>query len=200
MATTDRVGPASDEPAAGTLRWETAFSLATNRFTIYDMLKMIGITWAIMLGIFGTIFTLNDGAASFWSFFLLLGIIMVGFLLMFMAIMLLFFGNRYPARFTLSSAGSLVENRSRRARLANRAAVVAGALGGRPGVAGAGLIAASQEAVSIAWTDVKRVNEHPDQRVISLMNGWRVVIRLYCTPENYAAARDFIRARAKGIA
>lgn len=197
---TDRVHPAPDKPAAGRLRWETAFSLATNRFTIYDSLKVIGITWAIMLALFGSIFAINDSLDSVWPFFTVLAIIMLGFLLMFMAIMLVFFGNRYPARFTLNDTGALIESRSRRARLANRAAIVAGALGGRPGVAGAGMIAASQEAVSIAWKDVRRVNEHPDQRVISLKNGWRVVLRLYCTPENYAAARDFVRARAKGAA
>lgn len=193
-----RASAASD--AGDTLHWDAVFSLATNRFVIYDMLKVIGLTWAIMLLIFGMIFGVSDGPESLLPFLAILSIIMVGFLLLSMAIMLVFFGNRYPSRFTLSPRGAVMENLSGRARGANTAAMALGLLAGKPGLAGAGMLAKSQERVAISWKDVRRVREHPDQRVLSLMNGWRVVIRLYCSPENYDAAREFVRRHAREAA
>jgi hypothetical protein len=64
--------------------------------------------------------------------------------------------------------------------------VALGALAGKPGVAGAGLLGMSQETVSITWPEVCRLKVHLEARVISLMNSWRVVFRLYCTPENFS--------------
>ncbi len=199
MDDSDARAPSGSAPD-DTLRWDAVFSLATNRFVIYDMLKVIGITWAIMLLLFGILFTASDGPDSLLPFVGIVSIIMLGFLILSMAIMLVFFGNRYPSRFTLSPRGAVMENLSGRARGANTAAMALGLLAGRPGLAGAGMLAKSQERVAISWKDVRRVREHPDQRVLSLMNGWRVVIRLYCTPENYAAAREFVRRHTREAA
>jgi hypothetical protein len=44
----------------------------------------------------------------------------------------------------------------------------------------------SQETVAVTWPEVHRVKVHQARRVISLMNSWRVVFRLYCTPDNFA--------------
>jgi hypothetical protein len=182
------------------LRWDIAFTLATNRFVLYDMTKVVGITYGLMLVLVGVFVALGNGVAAFVAFAQVLTAIMAGFALVFVGVMVVFFGNRYPARYTLTTKGALMESLSRRAKGANLAAVTLGVLAGRPGLAGAGLLAASGEAVSIAWRDVRRIREHPDHCVMSLMNGWRVVIRLYCTPENYAAALAFARAHARKAA
>ena len=42
------------------------------------------------------------------------------------------------------------------------------------------------------WADICRVKKYPDERVISVMNNWRVVVRLYCTPENYSYVAQLV--------
>jgi hypothetical protein len=96
-------------------------------------------------------------------------------------------------KFYLSPKGARVESLSRRGKWGNRLAVVLGALAGRPGVAGAGLLAMSQEMVSVEWREVHRINVYPQARVISLMNSWRVVFRLYCTPGNFPEVLSSVR-------
>jgi hypothetical protein len=47
----------------------------------------------------------------------------------------------------------------------------------------------------VNWRDIRRVKEHPQQHVISVMNQWRVLVRLYCTPENYGEVIGRLRRR-----
>jgi len=99
--------------------------------------------------------------------------------------MLVFFGNRFPMGFRLGPQGAAVVSLSRRGRWGNRLALILGALTGKPGLAGTGLLGMAQETVGVAWEDVRRLNIHAPARVISLMDSWHVVMRLYCTPQNY---------------
>ena len=69
-----------------------------------------------------------------------------------------------------------------------------GLMAGKPGVAGAGLLAMSRETEGFSWEDVHRVKVYPEIRVITLMDSWHVVARLYCTPGNFAAVRDAVQA------
>jgi hypothetical protein len=103
-------------------------------------------------------------------------------LLVLILVMLVFFGNRFPMGFSLGPQGAMVVSLSRRGRWGNRLAVILGALAGKPGVAGAGLLGMAQETVGVAWDDVRRVNIHAPARVISLMDSWHVVMDLL--PQN----------------
>jgi hypothetical protein len=87
----------------------------------------------------------------------------------------------------------MVVSLSRRGRWGNRLAVILGALAGKPGVAGAGLLGMAQETVGVNWDDVRRVNIHAPARVISLMDSWHVVFRLYCTPQNYDVVQNAVQ-------
>ncbi len=118
-------------------------------------------------------------------------LILLGFLLLYLLICVIFFGNRFPTRFLLSPNGIGWQSRSRRGRTANRVAVVAGVLAGSASTAGAGLLAASTETGMIDWLTIGHVKKYPEERVITIMNSWRVVVRLYCTPENYATSRNW---------
>jgi hypothetical protein len=115
---------------------------------------------------------------------------MFGYVILFVALLFLFvmvviFGNRFPYRFVIGREGLLMESLSRKSRFLNRAAVVAGLLTGKMQPAGAGLIAMSQETVGIPWEDAHKIKGYPNLCIVSLMNSWRVVARLYCTKENY---------------
>lgn len=185
---------------AGRVEWVAEMPLATDRFLLYDLAKVILWTGALIAG-GGTVVALAMGGASEpledWLAMLeILAWILAGFGLLFLLITVVFFGNRYRARMTVEAAGLSWESLSRRAGWSGKAAVLAGALAGNPTVAGAGLLAVSRQSVSIVWDDVKRVRCHPRLSVISIMNGWRVVLRLYCHPLRYEEIRSLIRGYA----
>ena len=186
-------------PADQQVVWTASVPLLTNRFILYDLAKVLGLTMGIVSLLMLVILAFSGSGrtfwADYWSFLRVFAVVVAGLAVMFLAVMLVFFGNRFVMRFRVSSDGIGWETRMRRARWSSRAAVVAGILAGKPGTAGAGLIAASQEAGNIRWGDVRRVRLHPDLCTVSVMNGWRVVIRLFCTPENYKAVVEAMRRR-----
>jgi len=92
--------------------------------------------------------------------------------------------NRFPCKFTVSPEGARFEATARQRNL-NRIVTVIGALAGRPNLAGAGLLAQSQESPMMNWGDVQNISYYPRQHVISLKNSWRTVLRLHCNPENF---------------
>ena len=196
--------PDAAGPVAPTITWELAFPLLTNRFVLLDFVKVFGITYLISVTLMGTIFLIQGEPEDLLPLLAMFAYCVLGLALLSVLVMLIFFGNRFPTRFTVSADGAMMETASRRALAANRLATVLGLLGGSASTAGAGLLAQSQEQVGISWEDVYRVTEHPAESVITLRNSWRTVIRLYCTPMNYAEVADAVRryaaegARRKG--
>jgi hypothetical protein len=181
--------------------WQVEMPLVTNRFFLYDMLKVVGWTGLVLFVILGGIAVATGSVEHMPVIFGMFALILFGFLLLALAISLVFFGNRYPTRFVVAPAGIGWESMSRRGNAANRAAVVAGVLAGSAGAAGAGLLAAANETGLLDWHEIRKVKKYPEERVITVMNSWRVVIRLYCTPENYRYVADLVdwyRAMAAG--
>jgi len=176
--------------------WEIAFPLVTNRFFLYDMVKAFAWTAVIMLILLAIAFTLAGNLSSLGGIFPVMGWVLAGLFGLMILISLIFFGNRYPTRFTLTEKGVSWAGLSRTGRKASRLAVLLGALGGKPGVAGAGLLAASSNEGSLPWKSVRRVKIYPSPRVITIMNSWRVVIRLYCSPDNFQAVAEDVRRLA----
>ncbi|MFZ2086941.1 MAG: hypothetical protein WAU47_00065 [Desulfobaccales bacterium] len=162
--------------------------LLTNRFILYDFIKLLVASFLVMYVLLVVMTVILDRRIKLdvlAGYAKLGGVVMVGLGVIMILVMLIFFWNRFPMRFTLSHRGALVESISRRGKLGNRLAIILGMLARNPGVAGAGFLGVAQESVSLEWRDLHRVKVHPAHRVISLMNSWRVVFRLYCTPENY---------------
>ena len=192
-----QTGPALPPDA---LRWEARVPLLTNLFILYDFVKVLAISFLVMQVLLA-VMTVATGqrlkletiaayAKLGGAAVLVLGVIML-------LVMLLFFWNRFPMRFTLWPRGAMVESLSRRGKAGNRLALILGLLARKPGVAGAGLLGMSQESVFTAWPEVYRVRVHEARRVVSLMNRWRVVLRLYCTPENFSPVQAAAAAWAE---
>jgi hypothetical protein len=184
---------ASGKPAPSlppdSLQWEAEVPLLTNRFILYDFVKLLVISILVMEVLLVVMTIALDRRLkleTLAAYVKLGGVAMLGLGVIMILVMLLFFWNRFPMRFTLEPRGAMVESLSRRGKVGNRLAFILGMLARRPGVAGAGLLGMSQETVSVTWPEVHRVKVHEARRVISLMNSWRVVFRLYCTPENFA--------------
>ena len=170
---------ASDAPF---LEWAAEMPLVTNRFFLYDAVKLIAWTglvmYALLAGIAIATGSLNDMGPAFGG----MALVLAGFLLMFLAIAAVFFGNRFPMEFRVGPEGIAWHSLSRRGRVSNRVAVMAGVMTGSATAAGAGLLAASQEFGGLQWRSIHTTKMYPEERVITVMNSWRVVTRLYCTP------------------
>ncbi len=180
--------------------WDALMPLLTNRFFLYDGGKLLAWTGAIMAALMAAMFAATGNSfETLLKVYAVLALVLAGFGLLFLLIAWLFFGGRYGARFRVGPQGIAWETLSRRARLGNRAAIVAGALAASASTAGAGLLAVSEESGLITWDEIGRVRKYRDLRVLTIMNGWRVVVRLYCTPENYGYVEQlvdyYLRAR-----
>lgn len=191
-------------PAGPSLEWICSFPLATSRFMLYDLGKILFWSGVLVISI-GSGIALAQGAAdspaSEWLQVIgIFSLVLAGLGLLFLLVMLVFFGNRFRAWFSISPGGYGFQVRSNRAKWSSRAALVAGVLGGSPGTVGAGLIAYSQESDFNPWSNVRRIRLHPRLCVISVMNGWRVLLRFYCTPENYPEACRLVRLYAPSAA
>ncbi len=171
------------------LQWTNAFALVTDRFVLYDFGKLFFWTYLIVAAIIGGILAGASAARDSWPSALGVVSAVIAFLAaLALLVMLVLFGNRFHAVFTLNPSGAFVESRSRVGKWGSWAALILGILERRPGLAGAGAIGLATSNTAIGWDEVRRVRLHPRQCVISLMNSWRVVLRLYCTPLNYEQA------------
>lgn len=194
-----KVPPATTPVAGARLDWIASFPLLTNRFVLYDLAKVLGWTGLLCpaLVLLIALVTGNLDAPAEWL--LALGVfllLLAGFGALFLLIMLVFFGNRSVTLFSMGPEGVSWESRSRRGRWGANAAMVVGALAGSPQAVGAGLLARSQEEGGTGWNEIRKVRLHRSHCVISVMNSWRVVVRLYCTPSNYRQAAALIRRYA----
>jgi len=167
--------------------WQVEMPLLTSRFFLYDLAKVILISGGILYLFLLAVLLSSRGAEHIGQMTMVVALMVGGLGLTFALISLVIFGNRWPMAFFVSAAGLAWQSQSRRGKRANRIAILIGALSGNPGMAGAGLLATSNEAGLLPWRSVKRVKAYPALRTVSIMNSWRVAVRLYCTPENFSS-------------
>jgi hypothetical protein len=181
------------------LSWEIDVPLITNRFILYDFLKMFVITSIIMTLLFVGIAIADGDFHALAGLLELGGIVMAILLCLFVFVMVVFFFNRFPMRFTLDKKMVMVESLSTRGKKANRLAILLGLLARRPGVAGAGMLGVSQEAMSFDWDEVYSAIYYPSENVVTLLNNWRVILRLYVPPGEFEKVRELVElGLAKG--
>lgn len=163
-----------------TITWRYDIPLLTSRFMLWEFFKVTAISVAV-LPIAGLLIGLI-AEGEIVLFPLRLIALVAAILMALFVIAALLLGNRHGAVFTVSPDGVGYEAEPRERRI-NRVVAVLGTAGGRPSVAGAGLLAMSREADHIPWEDIRSVKAYPGPRVVVLKNSWRVLARLYCPPE-----------------
>jgi len=181
-------------------QWIMSVPLVHNRFMLYDLAKVLFGTAAVsallILAILGVSGGERDFLESYLKIMQMFGLILAGFAVATLAGMLVFFGNRYRIGFIMDRHGIRWFTAMARARWLNRAAVVGGFLAGKPSVVGAGLLGQATEKGKIGWGDIRKVKLYPALSVISILNNRRVVVRLYCNPENYPLIVETLKQRA----
>jgi hypothetical protein len=183
------------------LTWEYGLPVLTNVFLWYDLAKVFLITYLVIVALMAMIFLAAGDPGSVVTLAKIFALVCAGLLVASMPIAVLWYANRVHVRYELSPKGVQYRTLERKDRVANRALFVLGLLSGKPGTAGAGLLAASRETEFTRWRDVTRVREHRSLGVVTLMNGWRVVQRLYCRREDYQQVVSYVRdhvARPRG--
>jgi len=172
---------------APVLEWETDVHLVTHPLMLANVAKMFVITAAIMGGLLSFLMLVTGEPEGIAPLLAVTGLTVGGVAVLFLLIAVVFFRNRMRMRFRLDGKGAKARMIDTRAKTANRLAVVAGILGRSPGVAGAGLIAATNTEQATVWKAVAHAHYHKAWRTITLSNGWRTVVTLFCTDANYDA-------------
>lgn len=181
------------------LAWQCDVPLVTHPVMLRSLAIMCGVSAFIMIALVGGTIALTEGIRSALPM-AGMGLMMGGGLFVLsLLIMLVVFGNRMSMAFVIDDRGVNARVVDRRARIANRLAAVAGGLAGRPGVAGAGLIAMSNEETGTVWSGVARASYDPRHHTITLHNDWRPVIHVFCTPETYNEAAGRIADGLAGV-
>lgn len=177
------------------IAFATVIPLLNNRFFMWDFLKVIVISvLGLWVAVFAVSLALNpsDPVLLPWQFPALCG----GIVAVCFVIACLVMGNGYGATFVIDDEGVRWGSGPKEKRV-NMAVTVVGVLAGSAQVAGAGLLAQSEQSGLIRWANVRRLNVHPGPRVISVRNRWRVVVRLHVPVELWDAV--LVRLR-RGVA
>lgn len=154
--------------------------LITNPFMIYDLIKVLGLGslfplfLIVALAFWEGDYTAIPFHARFWA------LLFAGLMLVSGLIMLTVLGNRFPHEYRMDRTGVLMELRSARANWISTLAIVLGLMAGRRGLttAGAGFLAKANRSAFLPWEELGGARFYPDSRRITLMNDWRVVVRL----------------------
>ncbi len=167
--------------------WDTRFPLLTNRYFMWDMIKVLGIASTILLTLMVVITRDLVMAIQFSG---LIG----GIMLVIMSLACLILGNGFDARFSVGQNGVSYESGSTGKKW-NKAAIVLGVLAGKPGTVGAGALAMSGEAGSYSWSEIVKITVDEKRRIISLHNNWRTLNRLYCLESNFDKVLQVFRGK-----
>lgn len=170
------------------LTWETRIRVLTNPTVWSSLLLAFGIP-SVLLGIFVAFIAKRPDYALLVPLVTLS--ILFGLFIMVGLVIDLFGG--FKAVFFLTSHG-VRSVAGKGAKAASTAAVLAGIFSGNPGVAGAGLLAESEQNVFIPWQDITKLKVKAWRRFIMVKREWGYKpIGLYCTPGNFPQVMEIFR-------
>jgi hypothetical protein len=165
--------------------WETDLPLFSRRMMAQWAYAMLA-TFAVMVLILGTVFVAQGEWDAVPPMLMMAATVTAGLWLLGVLIMALLFRGKFRVRYRLDDRELRYQVVERKAKVANRLAIVAGALARSPRTLGAGLIAKSQETMAVRWEGAFRAVYDPGRHHITLRNAWRGLFWVQCTPENYA--------------
>lgn len=180
------------------LAWERDVPILTHPAVLRTWAALWIVTAAIMLALVGGIVGVREGVKAVAPVAALVLLTTGGMVVVSTLALLLVFGNRMRMAFAIDARGIVARLTDTRARTANRLAAVLGIFFGRPGVAGAGIIAVHGEERSVVWSGIAEARYDPRRYTITLRNAWRPVLYVFCTPEIYEEAAARIAAGIAG--
>jgi hypothetical protein len=180
-----------DAPA---LSWETAlplFSATMQRQWAGAMAATAG----VMCLILGVVFLVQGEWDAMLPMAAAITACTGGLWVLGLLVMALLFRGSMRVRYTVSAAGLRCELVDRVARGSHRAALVLGALSGRAQLVGSGLIGLSRETEQVSWKGAFRARFDDRRHSILFRSGWRTLLWVQCTPDNYARVKEEVSRR-----
>lgn len=181
--------PASDTPAQEVvnLSWENKIRILSNPDVWNGMLMVFGISCTV-----GAIFFFAISKSP-WAV-VVAGSAFLGFMALFIVVgfVIDLFGG-FLTGFALTTSG-VRSIGGKGAKTAAQTAFWVGVLAGKPGAAGAGLLAESEQNNFIAYPEITQIKLRPGRFNIRVKGGFlQKPIALYCLPDNYARAEALLR-------
>ncbi len=190
---TDHENLQSDAP----LTWVGEYPVVRNKTVAISIL----VVWTIaccVVGLFLVGLAVHNGNFELVRTLLsVVGGVWLALIILSFLIAQLFFGGKVVMEVVIDRSGVTQIQRSNRAKWANRAAMLGGALvGGARGAttAGAGMLAASRDAEGWAWSDLCEAKGSPDTGEIRLWDEWHTVMQVFAPREQYDEAMGRIEA------
>jgi hypothetical protein len=165
--------------------WETDLRLFSPEMLKGWSLAMVA-TWVVMMLILGVVFLAQDEADALADMALVFLAVVAGLWALGFLVMALLFRGKFRVRYTASETGILMETLDTVAKKSNRLAIVLGALAGKPGLLGAGLINRSRETEGVEWDGAFRAVQRPERHLIVFKGSWRSLLLVQCLADNYA--------------
>jgi hypothetical protein len=165
--------------------WETDLRLFGPEMLKGWSLAMVA-TWVVMMLILGSVFLAQGEADALADMALVFLAVVAGLWGLGFLVMAVLFRGKFRVRYTASETGVLMETLDTVARKSNRLAIVLGALSGKPGLLGAGLIGRSREAEAVGWDGAFRAVLRPERHLIVFKGPWRSLMLVQCLEDNYA--------------
>ena len=189
-------GPHQDSSPAGTepLEWQISVPIFRNSI----ILKQLAIAIGIPFGLVALVVILAAGLEWRYAFYAL-GTIAALFLVSCLLIMALY-GGKYAAGYKIDPKGILNYTQKRQAkrnRAVNGLTVILGLATGKPGAAGAGMLAQARQTAFLKWRDIRRVKYNPEQHTIMLRGSLLESMAVFCTAENYEQVQAYIAANVR---
>jgi hypothetical protein len=167
------------------LAWETEVSIFRNPLIVKQLMIAIGIPFGLVVLVMTLTATSQPGV------YLLYGLsLIVALFLLTTALLFAMYGGRYAVGFVVDDKGIRCYTQAthvRRNRVLNNLTVVIGFLTGKFTAAGAGMLAASRQDVTVKWNRIVSVRSYPASRTLTVSAGYLDNIAVFCTPENYEA-------------
>lgn len=169
------------------LEWRVNVPLLNNSYMVMDILFVI----LGSAGGLGVILFLVMGGETILAILEIL-VLAVGVLIVlaFLVIGVIFL-NRMELVFKVDEEGVRCDLGEYAGNL-NRLAWMIGSISQRVNPMGASLIAMSRESTFVPWSDIKKAVFDGKKRVISVSSARRLLLRVYCTTENYNDVAEII--------
>lgn len=169
------------------LEWRVDVSFLTNSYMVMDLLFVI---IGLALGLGGILFLVTGGESIFDIFevlvlatgalvvltFLVVGVVFLN------SVELVFKMDAEGVRYSLSECASDL----------NRLAWMLGSISHRVNSEESSFFAVNRESAFVPWTDIKKAVFDGKKRVIMVSSTRRLLLRVYCTPENFDKVAEAI--------
>ncbi len=174
-------------PAA--LEWQISVPIFKNSLILRQLGLAIGIPFGILILILAIV-SLHEPEARY-GLYLLAAL----FLLTALFIAVVYRG-KYDVEYRLDGKGIHARTQNKQAkknRVVNLTAIALGLASGKPGTAGAGILAAAKQAQYQSWEGIDKIDTNPGNHIIRVRGGVGQWIVLFCKEANYRAVEQFVR-------